>query len=234
MAARARQLGDRPLEGDPLSAARADGVACTPGEREADGVAGAPHHGPARGTHGDDLNRGARDEDRAAVHSQDRLFGSESENFVPRAPPELVVRIAAHTGPGRCILGDARVLPLGSRSRDVAIVQGGLHHLATFDDVALALAEMRRVVVPDGRVVIIEPWQTPFLRAVHALSEQRLLRRLIPKVDAFATMTEEESETYFRWLNAPGELLELIRRHISPAILRRRWGKLTVVGTPLA
>jgi len=141
--------------------------------------------------------------------------------------------VAADTGPGRCILGDARVLPLGSGSRDVAIVQGGLHHLATFADVALALAEMKRVVVPDGRVVIIEPWQTPFLRAVHLLSEQQVLRRLIPKVDAFATMTEEESETYFRWLNAPDELLELISRHVSPVILRKRWGKLTVVGTPL-
>ena len=91
--------------------------------------------------------------------------------------------VAAHTGPGHCVLGDARCLPLARASRDVAIVQGGLHHLATFEDVALALAEMRRVVVPDGRVVIIEPWSTPFLRAVHFLTEKQLLRRLIPTVD---------------------------------------------------
>ena len=142
--------------------------------------------------------------------------------------------VAAHTGPGHCVLGDARCLPLARASRDVAIVQGGLHHLATFEDVALALAEMRRVVVPDGRVVIIEPWSTPFLRAVHFLTEKQLLRRLIPKFDAFATMTEEESETYFRWLNAPDELLALVKRHVSPEVLRRRWGKLTVVGSPLA
>ncbi len=58
---------------------------------------------------------------------------------------------------------------------------GGLHHLATFGDVALALAEMQRVVVPDGRVVIIEPWLTPFLRAVHVLTDRQVLRRLIPK-----------------------------------------------------
>jgi SAM-dependent methyltransferase len=141
--------------------------------------------------------------------------------------------VAAHSGPGRCVLGDARSLPLASSSRDVAIVQGGLHHLATLGDVALALAEMQRVVVPGGRVVIIEPWLTPFLRAVHVLSERQWLRRLIPKVDAFATMTEEESETYFRWLNAPDELLELVGRHVAPTILRKRWGKLTVVGTPL-
>lgn len=141
--------------------------------------------------------------------------------------------VAAHTGPGLCVLGDARALPLGSDSRDVAIVQGGLHHLATFDDVALSLAEMRRVVVPDGRVVVIEPWLTPFLRAVHLLTERQLLRRLSSKVDAFATMTEEESETYFRWLNAPDELLDVVRRHVSPTTLRRRWGKLTVVGTPV-
>ncbi len=141
--------------------------------------------------------------------------------------------VAAHTGPGRCVLGDARSLPLANDSQDVAIVQGGLHHLATFEDVDLALAEMQRVVAPGGRVVIIEPWLTPFLHGVHRLSELRLLRRLVPKVDAFATMTEEESETYFRWLNDPDALLGLVRRHIHPNVLWRRWGKLTVVGSPL-
>ena len=54
-----------------------------------------------------------------------------------------------------CVVGDARRLPISTASRDVAIVQGGLHHLLSLDDVREALGEMRRVLKPDGRVIII-------------------------------------------------------------------------------
>lgn len=141
--------------------------------------------------------------------------------------------VAAHTGPGRCILGDARCLPVATGSHDIAVVQGGLHHLFTQDDVALALSEMSRVVVPQGRIVIIEPWLTPFLRVVHAVAAQPMARRLSPKLEALATMVEEERQTYDRWLDAPDEHLALIERYITPHFLRRRWGKLIVVGSPL-
>lgn len=140
--------------------------------------------------------------------------------------------ISAHRGPGLCVLGDARSLPLPSASRDIAVVQGGLHHLLTKADVELALAEMRRVVVPGGRIVIIEPWLTPFLEIVHFLSERRVVRRLSRKFDAFEVMREEERQTYEQWLNAPDEYFGSIERHISPHVVRRRWGKLVVVGAP--
>ena len=140
--------------------------------------------------------------------------------------------VAAYQGPGQCVLGDARSLPLDSASVDVAVVQGGLHHLLTTGDVERALSEMCRVVVPDGRIVIIEPWETPFLRCVHAITEQRAARRLSAKLDAFEIMREEERATYERWLLAPDLYLRLIERHVVPFLLRRRWGKLTVVGGP--
>ena len=140
--------------------------------------------------------------------------------------------VAEQRGPGRCILGDARNLPLATGSRDVVVVQGGLHHMLTFDDVDRALGEMRRVVAADGRVVIIEPWLTPFLRLVHALCARPLLRRLWPKLDALAIMTEEERDTYERWLRMPEDVLAIIHKHIVPQVLRRRFGKLVVVGTP--
>jgi ubiquinone/menaquinone biosynthesis C-methylase UbiE len=141
--------------------------------------------------------------------------------------------VAAHNGPGRCVLGDARKLPLTAASRDIAVVQGGLHHLVTHDDVESALSEMCRVVGPSGRIVIVEPWLTPFLRAVHLACTSRGLRRALPKLEALAVMIEEERETYHRWLDAPDKLLGLITRYVAPDILWRRRGKLTVVGRPL-
>ena len=50
--------------------------------------------------------------------------------------------------PGKVVIGDARALPFASASCDIAIVQGGLHHLFTTRDVELALAEMCRVLRP--------------------------------------------------------------------------------------
>jgi ubiquinone/menaquinone biosynthesis C-methylase UbiE len=141
--------------------------------------------------------------------------------------------VAAHHRSGLTVLGDARNLPIRSASCDIVVIQGGLHHLFSIDDVERALSEMRRVVTPAGRIVIIEPWRTLFLQVVHAVCDQRAIRRLSPKLDALATMIEEERDTYQRWLNAPDEHLMLIRRYVAPELLQRRWGKLTVVGAPV-
>lgn len=135
-------------------------------------------------------------------------------------------------GPGERVIGDARALPLASGSVDIAVVQGGLHHLLTMEDLEQALAEMRRIVAPRGRIVIIEPWLTPFLHFVHFVSERKLARRLWKKLDAFETMREEERDTYERWLNGPEQYLALIRRFVTPHIQRMRWGKLVIVGSP--
>jgi ubiquinone/menaquinone biosynthesis C-methylase UbiE len=133
----------------------------------------------------------------------------------------------------RVIVGDARHLPLVNASVDIAVVQGGLHHLFTTNDVDRTLAEMRRVLRPGGRIIIIEPWLTPFLRLVHAVCERSIARRLFPRLDALARMIEEERETYERWLNAPEEHLTVFHRHVVPEFIRCRWGKLIIVGSPV-
>src|SRR5713101_5325649 len=38
--------------------------------------------------------------------------------------------VAQYRGPAKCIVGDCRQLPFADRSKDVLIVQGGLHHLS--------------------------------------------------------------------------------------------------------
>lgn len=141
---------------------------------------------------------------------------------------------ATHRGPGRVVLGDARRLPLRDASRDIVVVQGGLHHLFTFGDMDLALSEMVRIVKPGGRLVVIEPWPTPFLRAVNALALNPLVRRMSRKMDAYAVMYEDEHVTYDAWLAQSKDVLALLRRHITPSYLRFRWGKVMLVGTPVA
>jgi len=134
-----------------------------------------------------------------------------------------------YAGRAPCVGADIRALPFPDASQDIIAVHGGLHHLPSLSDLDATLLEMRRVVRPNGRIVIVEPWSTPFLTAVHALSRQRLIRRLSKKVDSFERMYELERSTYDAWLGQPAAILEIIRHHLEPIVLRRSRGKLMVL-----
>jgi ubiquinone/menaquinone biosynthesis C-methylase UbiE len=133
-----------------------------------------------------------------------------------------------------CVVGDARSLPIRTASRDVTVVQGGLHHLPSLDDVRRALSEMHRVLKPDGRLIVIEPWPTPFLRFVHFVTEQRMVRALSGKLDAFAAMTDDERPTYEAWLARPQPILAALTAQFEGMLIRQRLGKLVFLGRPLA
>ncbi len=142
--------------------------------------------------------------------------------------PTLVSRYA---GPGKALVGDCRSLPFADGSKDIAIVQGGLHHLPVLpDDLAKTLAEVRRVLRPGGLFVAVEPWLTPFLRAVHFLAERRLVRAVSGKFDALATMIQHERRTYEQWLGQPQVIRDLMQRSLKVEQWRCRWGKMVMVG----
>jgi ubiquinone/menaquinone biosynthesis C-methylase UbiE len=143
--------------------------------------------------------------------------------------PALVERSACRE---RVLVGDARCLPIRTSSQNVAVVQGGLHHLVSLNDIRTALSEMRRVLAPDGRAIIIEPWATPFLRGVHLVAEQPIVRALSSRLDAFAAMTDEERPTYEAWLARPAAILAAITGEFETLVLRRRLGKLVFLGRP--
>jgi len=139
--------------------------------------------------------------------------------------------LAEYTGEARCLPGDCRELPFADQSKDAAIVQGGLHHLPVLpDDLERVFAEVRRVLRPEGRVLFVEPWLTPFLRVVHGLTRNSAARRLSVKLDALATMIENERQTYENWLARPREISQLARRYFQPEHESFAWGKWNFVG----
>jgi SAM-dependent methyltransferase len=141
--------------------------------------------------------------------------------------------IAQYQGPAKCTVADCRQLSFTDCSKDVLIVQGGLHHLPALpEDLARTFAEMHRVLRKDGRVLFVEPWLTPFLRFVHAVSENPLARRLSNKMDALATMIEHEKRTYEQWLTQPDSIVKLARSHFAPIHESFAWGKWNFVGKP--
>jgi SAM-dependent methyltransferase len=134
-------------------------------------------------------------------------------------------------GPGTIVVGDCRTLPFGDSSRDVLIVQGGLHHLIDFPaDLDRTLLEARRVLRSGGRFVVVEPWLTSFLRVVHLVCRQRLARSVSSKIDALATMIENEQTTYDQWLSNPVPIRRSLRERFEVETESIAWGKLMFVG----
>jgi ubiquinone/menaquinone biosynthesis C-methylase UbiE len=125
--------------------------------------------------------------------------------------------LAQFQGPAKCTVADCRKLPFANRSKDVLIVQGGLHHLPTLPgDLDQTFSEMQRVLRADGRAVFVEPWLTPFLKFVHWVSENPLARRVSNKMDALATMIQFERRTYEQWLAHPDLIKQIARAHFVP------------------
>jgi ubiquinone/menaquinone biosynthesis C-methylase UbiE len=141
--------------------------------------------------------------------------------------------IAQYRGPAKCFVGDCRQLPFADRSKDVLIVQGGLHHLPTLpEDLQQSFAEMQRVLRKEGRVLFVEPWPTPFLKFVHKLSENPVMRRVSNRMDALATMIQFERRTYEQWLSQPDLIKQIARAHFVPVHESFAWGKWNFFGTP--
>lgn len=136
-----------------------------------------------------------------------------------------------YAGPSMCVVADGRSLPLRSACADIAIVQGGLHHLpAVPADLVIVLAEVQRVLRPGGSFVVVEPWRTPFLRLVHWVGGIPLARACWAKLNALEQMTELELETYEQWLEQPEAILDLLQERFETRTQLIGWGKLNWVG----
>ena len=138
---------------------------------------------------------------------------------------------AAHAGPGKILVGDCRCLPFENSSKDILIVQGGLHHLPVLpEDLDRVLNEGARVLSKNGLLVVVEPWATLFLSVSHALCRSRTIRRLSPKIDALATMIHYERTTYEQWLSHPGLIMDSLRKTFEVERCHFRWGKIYFIG----
>lgn len=162
------------------------------------------------------------------LHALERLGFTHLEGV--DASPTLLAR---YRGSARCYVCDCRQLPFEDASKQVLIVQGGLHHLSTLpEDLERTFSEVRRVLRTSGQVVFVEPWLTPFLSLVHAVCRNRLSRRMSGRIEALATMIEHEKVTYEQWLNNPDLVLRLSSAYFQPSYQSFAWGKWSFVGSP--
>lgn len=141
--------------------------------------------------------------------------------------------LGQYKGPAKTHVVDCRTMPFEANQYDAVLVQGGVHHLPDLkSDLGRVLAECQRILKADGKFCLVEPWRTSFLELVHFASQNRMLRRCWPKLDAFAVMTENEIETYEQWLNHGPAIETLIDQYFQADLKAIAWGKMTFVGRP--
>ena len=139
--------------------------------------------------------------------------------------------LSKYKGAAKTYVRDCRQLPFDDNSRDIMIVQGGLHHLPTLPgDLEQTLNEVKRVLKPGGKFMVVEPWLTPFLRAVHFASERKLIRAISKKFDALHTMIIHEQRTYDQWLGQPDVIVKLLDERFEREKFSASWGKLMYLG----
>lgn len=138
-----------------------------------------------------------------------------------------------YQGPARLYAGDCCELSFEDASKDIMIVQGGLHHLLRIpEDLGRCLGEIRRSLKPDGYFCMVEPWKTPFLNVVHSACENKVARRCWSKLDALAEMIEREITTYRQWLDQPEVVLGLVERHFNVELKKISYGKIMLRAKP--
>lgn len=139
--------------------------------------------------------------------------------------------LSEYQGAAKCYVADARELPFEDNSKDLLAVHGGLHHLPNLkEDLPIALDEAERVLRPGGRLLAVEPWNTPFLRMVHAIAANPIARLGWDKLDAFQQLYVHEQETYDRWRNNPNVILQMLRDRFVVEKCSPRLGKLYFLG----
>ena len=137
------------------------------------------------------------------------------------------------TAKANLYVGDATSLGFPDNWADIVIVQGGLHHLPNLSsDLEKCFDEIHRILKHDGLFVMVEPWSTPFLNFAHWCCRQKTLCNLSTKLDALATMVEEEKETYFKWLSSQAKILHELNARFLKKSLQTRMGKVNFLGSP--
>jgi SAM-dependent methyltransferase len=92
--------------------------------------------------------------------------------------------------------------------------------------------EVHRVLKPDGRFYVVEPWSTPFLSFVNAVVSIPFVRAMWRKGDALAEMNFRERETFYPWLAAPDAILKILQASFDTERKSIAFGKLKWVGRP--
>ncbi|MCX8042602.1 MAG: class I SAM-dependent methyltransferase [Desulfobacterota bacterium] len=124
-----------------------------------------------------------------------------SRNFLRRVRKDVPV-----------VLADAQACPIRSGSFDVVIIHKALHH---FFDHAPVLAEVKRMLKPDGFFCFIEPRKTWFRTLYHIVLMSPVAELFPPLARMRQAALIEEGPTYFTWLDNADAFFTMLEQQFS-------------------
>lgn len=99
----------------------------------------------------------------ALTHRKDVLELGSGAGFLPELLPDVITSEVFET-PGIQLVADACDLPLPDRSLDAIVMTDVFHHIP---DVGRFLREAARCIRPGGKIIMVEPWRTPWSEWVY-------------------------------------------------------------------
>jgi SAM-dependent methyltransferase len=100
---------------------------------------------------------------RVLPQKNDVLELGSGAGFLQQFLPEVITSEVFET-PGVRLIADACDLPLPDKSLDAIVMTDVFHHIP---DVGRFLMEAGRCIRPGGKIVMIEPWRTPWSECVY-------------------------------------------------------------------
>lgn len=108
---------------------------------------------------------------------------------------------------------DARQLPFKDGQFNAVIIQGGLHHLESFYQVAICLNELKRIVKSNGYVFISEPGNTLLLKLWLFCIKRTNLWKLTPYSRNWHSLYRAEERTHSIYLANVKKLIDYLNNN---------------------
>ena len=109
------------------------------------------------------------------------------------------------------IVADGTRLPFASATFDRVICTHSLHHFRTTSNLELLFGETKRVLKGNGRLFLIDHFDTFYLRLIFWLC-QLPIPVYPPSVKCFGTQLREEQDCISWWLRNWSDIFEVLKR----------------------
>ena len=108
---------------------------------------------------------------------------------------------------------NALLLPFKNNQFNAVIIQGGLHHLDSFDQVTICFNELKRILKSNGYVFISEPGNTLVLKLWLFLIKRTNLWKLSPYSRNWHSVYREEEKAHSLYLENVSNLINYLKKN---------------------